>query len=153
MRIRACACAAFALLAPLQGHAQEAYLTQISAGPISVNMPARVRAPRASVILANLQVPSMPVNRYTPDLSAYPVIDAARTGPVSYTTTIGDNNSATTLQDGIQAASITQYGNANTAMIAQSGFGNRASIYQVRNGGTASVIQRGRNNTALTIQR
>ncbi|UWR23339.1 hypothetical protein [Sulfitobacter sp. S190] len=141
----------FATAVAVPGHlsAQEAYLQQISAGPVSVAVSAQPSVAPAARILSRLRTPQVAAPRTGIDLSAYPVSAT----PGAFTTTVGNNNAATIVQSGTHAGTITQTGNANTAMMVQAGSGNRAAICQASTGARAQVLQTGGNNSALIVQR
>ena len=154
MSIRRIVFCVLASVAPAAAFAQEAFITQISAGPVVIDLPSTPRTASVEATIASLDLTIPRIFADTSiDLSAYPLIAPATTGPIASATSIGNNNSTLIFQTGVHAASIAQTGNYNIAQIMQSGAGNRASIYQAGNQRSAMVTQSGRNNTALIVQR
>ncbi|KAA9005074.1 hypothetical protein [Histidinibacterium aquaticum] len=141
-----------AIALPSHAAADEAFISQISAGPVSVSLPAPVSAP-VNVSAMLLEAPRPTISTASVNLDAYPLVAAPTNGAYADISTTGDHNSANIVQSGIHAASIRQSGNMNSALITQSnGAGNRASIYQASSNGSAMISQSGSNNRALIVQ-
>ncbi|OWY04925.1 hypothetical protein B6V75_01940 [Thioclava sp. F1Mire-8] len=147
------ASAVLALSIPVQGMAGEAYLAQVSAGPMTLTVPQPkiVQAlPDVQLRIANLHLePSIT----SVDLSGFPVATPPASGALADVQSTGTSNTSMLYQVGVQAGSIKQTGNFNMASLVQSGTRNGASIYQTGNRAMASVSQTGSYNRALVVQR
>lgn len=153
MYIRAFAGLAIALLIPMKGYAQEAFITQISTSSASFAISSPAVSTNAQQVIQSLETPSLNLQPLNVDTSAYPIIGAPITGPVASVTSIGNSNSSLIMQTGLQSASIYQVGDGNAAAVVQAGSGNQASVYQTTSLGTASMFQSGQGNSALIVQR
>lgn len=145
--------AMLALSLPGQGMAGEAYLAQITAGPMTVTVPqpAVVQAlpeMRLQIMASGLVSGS---DAALPDLSDFPVARPDPSGAIAEVRSVGSSNRSLLVQTGVQAGTIRQTGSLNTASLVQSGAMNGASIYQATNGASASVIQIGHHNRALVV--
>jgi hypothetical protein len=153
MNIKTLACCALTVILPSMGSAQEAFITQVAAGPASVALTPPLRTPGAAQVIASLNAITPTVSFTQPDLSGFALVDSALQGSVMLTQQTGNNNASVILQTGLNAASVSQNGNNNASMIMQNGSGNRASVYQAASNGTSMIQQSGSNNMALSIQR
>lgn len=153
MTIRTLAICTVAFCIPLKANAQEAFMTQISTQIGTITTSAQRVGLDASAIISSLEIPVRAPVGLSPDISGFRVIGPAGGSAIARTSVTGNDNSATIMQSGIHAASLSQTGNFNSGQIFQAGVGNQASIYQRANGNIASVMQNGSGNIALTVQR
>jgi len=146
------ATAILTLSIPGQGMAGEAYLAQVSAGPMALTVPQPkiVQVPRdVQQQIANIDLESVVASV---DLSNFPVASPA-SGALAGVRSTGTSNSSMAYQVGVQAGSIQQAGNFNAASLVQRGAMNGTSIYQIGDRAMASSIQTGSYNRALIVQR
>lgn len=155
MKLSYAAATALVAMLPTTSFAQEAFIAQIG-GPDTF-LSATISLPSTpsvdlSPIVTSLTAPTLAAPAPSFDTSAFPIIELSDTGSRAEVLSNGDNNTASILQFGINAASISQTGFQLSATVSQTGAGNRASVYQTGRGNTALVSQTGSGNTALVVQ-
>lgn len=146
------ATAMLTLSIPGQGMTGEAYLAQVSAGPMALTVPQPkiVQVPRdVQQQIANID---LALGVASVDLSTFPVATPA-SGALADVQSTGTSNSSMAYQVGVQAGSIQQTGNFNATSLVQRGAMNGTSVYQIGDRAVASVSQTGSYNRALIVQR
>lgn len=153
MRKMVIAAALLALGMPSSGMAGEAYLEQVTAGPMTLTIsppPIVQTLPDVGGQIATL---GLVPDAVSVDLHDFPIATPAASGASAVIESTGGSNRAMLSQLGSQAGSIQQTGSLNAASLVQSGAMNGASIYQTGDRAVASIRQAGQDNRALIVQR